>query len=231
MVAESTAGRIGQNYYPLRAQVRDELRARIGDGRLLPGQRLIEETLAGEFGVSRLPVREALRALESEGLVTTVPRKGVIVSTLSRTDVEHLYAVRRVLEVLTFGLVAASATGPQISRLSELVAQARLAASTDDHFAVVASNMEFHEYATAAAGNPFLINALEPLTSRLQWVIGHGYEHERDINEHQAIVDGIASHDREKVEALALSHIEAGRIHGLENFDRLKPQDEQQPTS
>ncbi len=213
---------IGDNYYPLRDQVRDELRARIGDGRLPPGQRLIEQTLATEFGVSRLPIREAVRSLESEGLVTTVPRKGVVVAELSRGDIEHLYEVRRVLEALTVRLAASRAEPEEVRHLTELVAEARSAVSDTNHSAVVRLSIEFHQYLTRMAGNPFLISALEPLTSRLQWVIGHGYEHARDVREHDAIVDAIASHDSERAESLALAHIEASRVHGLESFDRGK---------
>lgn len=211
---------IGDTYYPLRDQVRDELRARISDGRLPPGQRLIEETLAREFGVSRVPVREAVRSLVTEGLVATLPRKGVIVAELSREDVEHLYVVRRVLEALTFQLAAAHATRNEVRHLTELVAQAGLAASTGDHNNVVRLNNQFHHDVTRMARNPFLISALAPLTSRLQWIIGHGYEYERDISEHNAMVEAIASHDGERAEYLALAHIEASRLHALENFDR-----------
>lgn len=220
---------IGDNYYPLRDQVRDELRARIADGRLPPGQRLIEQTLASEFGVSRVPVREAVRSLETEGLVTTLPRKGVVVAELSREDVEHLYAVRRVLEALTFRLAASQATSNEVRHITELVAQAGLAASTDDHYNVVRLNNQFHHDVTRMARNPFLISALEPLTGRLQWIIGHGYEYERDISEHNAMVEAIASHDSERAEFLALLHIEASRVHGLENFDRQQ-MEQQRPT-
>lgn len=222
---------LGDNYYPLRDQVRDELRARIADGRLPPGQRLIEQTLATEFGVSRVPVREALRSLETEGLVTTLRRKGVVVAELSREDVEHLYVVRRVLEALTFRLAASQATSKEVGHISWLVDQSGLAASTGDHHNVVRLNNQFHHDVTRMARNPFLISALEPLTSRLQWIIGHGYEYERDISEHNAMVEAIASHDSERAELLALLHVEASRLHALENFDRQQWKEQRSGTT
>jgi DNA-binding GntR family transcriptional regulator len=91
---------IGLAHTPLRDQTRDVIRQRIINGRLSPGTRIVERELGAELQVSRVPVREALRMLESEGFLEVVPRRGVVVKTLTRRDVEELFDVRVSLEVL-----------------------------------------------------------------------------------------------------------------------------------
>jgi DNA-binding GntR family transcriptional regulator len=199
--------------------VRDELRARITDGSLAPGQRLIETALAQEFNVSRIPVREALRSLESEGLVTMVPRRGIVVTELTREDVEHVYDVRAVLEPLAFRLAAQRGTAAEKAELKDLVEQSATSATEGDHEETVRLNFLFHQAVTRMAGNPFLASSLEPLTGRLQWLIGHGYEHERDIAEHSALLRAIEAGDGDEAARLTVEHISAGRQHGLRNYD------------
>lgn len=211
---------IGDNYYPLRDQIRDELRAQIGDGHLPPGQRLIEQVLADQFGVSRIPVREALRSLESEGLVTMVPRRGMVVAELSRVDIELLYEVRSALEILASTLAAQRATASEVETLSGVLAAARKAVSAGDFRKSVQLNAEFHDFVTRVAGNPFLISALEPLTGRIRWIIGHGQEHERDLTEHAGLLSAIAAGDGELAAELARSHMEASRAHSLQDYER-----------
>src|SRR5690242_12081163 len=82
----------------LRLRVEDKLRAAIASGRFMPGQRLIERELCALLGVGRTSVREALRQLEAEGLVSTVPHRGPMVSIISAEELEHIYAVRGLLE-------------------------------------------------------------------------------------------------------------------------------------
>lgn len=217
--------RIGENHVPLRDQVRDELRAQIQDGRLAPAKRLVEQTLADEFGVSRIPVREALRSLESEGLVVTVPRRGVFVVELTRSDLVHLYDVRAALEPLAFDLAAQHHTEDELDALRVALAGARAAVEADDHTEAVRLNATFHDIVTSIGRNPFLGRALEPLTGRLGWVIGHGYEYERDLSEHASLLDAIASQDSGLARKRARSHIRASRAHALREYDKPRAQD------
>ena len=114
---------LGMLHIPLRDQVRDELRRRIADGRLQPGSKMVERELAEEFGVSRVPVREALRTLETEGFVQVVPRKGVVVRHLSRRDVEELFDVREALEFLATRLATEKATNEELAALRHILAE------------------------------------------------------------------------------------------------------------
>src|SRR5580700_12350536 len=102
---------------PLRRQVLDELRQSIIAGRLRPGARLVERELIAMMGVSRTVIREALRQLESEGLVAIVPNKGPIVRTLTVEEARDIYAIRAVLEGLAARLFTEQADQTQISRL------------------------------------------------------------------------------------------------------------------
>lgn len=210
---------LGRQDYPLRDQVRDELRKQIIHGQLKPGQRLVEQALADEFGVSRIPVREALRMLEAEGIVSVAPRVGAMVSALTRSDLEYLYEVRTALEVQVFRLAAERATPQDIQRLQQLMEQARLAANTGDHADNIKINIEFHEMVTEIVGNPFLSSMLEPLNSRLGLLFGQSHEHERQLTEHTGLVEAIADRDGERAAAAALAHIRTSRAHALDQYD------------
>ncbi|MGW5641556.1 GntR family transcriptional regulator [Saccharopolyspora sp. NPDC003752] len=216
---------IGAQDYPLREQVRDELRARIADGRIGPGDRMVEQALADEFGVSRIPVREALRMLETEGLVHNVPRRGVIVSELTRPDIEHLFDIREALEVLVFRLAADRATPRDVRRLEKLLERAKAAMAKERHSDVTQINADFHEAVTDLAGNPFLHGMLEPLTGRLRVLIGRSHEYERQAAEHAGLVEALADRDPDRAAALALAHIRTSRAHALAQYDAAHAQE------
>lgn len=216
---------LGEQALPLRDQVRDEVRKRISYGKLGPGQRLIEQSLADEFGVSRIPVREALRMLESEGLVETIPRKGVVVKTFSRQDLEHLYDVRTALEVQAFRLAAERATAKDSRKLEALLKRAAKAMEKADVSTVSQVNVEFHETVVEIAGNPFLSSMLEPLTGRLGLLMGQSHEHDRQMTEHSGLAEAIAEHDADRAGAAALAHIRRSRSHALAKYDQTHKTD------
>ena len=117
---------IGADHVALREQVLAELRRRIVDGDYAQGERLTETRLADDFGVSRNPVREALRVVEAEGFVQILPRRGAVVATLDDTAVRDLFAVREQLETLAAGLAAERATANDMAHLRRLLDQAEL---------------------------------------------------------------------------------------------------------
>lgn len=216
---------LGEQDLPLRDQIRDEIRKRISYGKLTPGQRLIEQTLADEFGVSRIPVREALRMLDSEGLVETIPRRGVVVKTFSRQDLEHLYDVRTALEVQSFRLAAERATPKDTRKLEMILKRATKAMEKEDFSEVSQANVEFHEAVTVIAGNPFLSSMLEPLTGRLGLLMGQSHEHERQFTEHTGLAEAIAENDADRAGAAALAHIRRSRSHALAKYDQTHKAD------
>lgn len=132
------------------------LREAIVEGELGPGERLSESELARRLGVSRTPVREALGALERERLVTTIPRLGAFVRTVTEADVDEIYVVREALDVLATRLVVARVTAVGLAQLDECVAVMRAAVTRDDHRAYVDELDRFYALLMRLSGNATL---------------------------------------------------------------------------
>lgn len=202
---------LGAAHTPLRDQVREEIRQRIVDGQLPPGSRMVERELAAELGVSRVPVREALRMLETEGFVSVVPRKGVVVRSLSRTDVIELFDVREALEVLATRRAAETATPAELRRLEQLLARARKAIDADDSAGAGAANEAFHDEIILLARNGLLAGMLEPLQGRLHWLFRQTQDLDALWSEHRRLFEAIASGDPDRAAAQALQHVRTNR--------------------
>lgn len=202
---------LGVAHTPLRDQIREQLRKRIIDGRLPPGARLVERELAAELGVSRVPVREAVRMLESEGFVQVVPRRGVVVKQLSRTDVEELFDVRESLEVLATRRAAENSRPADLRRLAQHLKKARRALDTGKIEQFGDANEAFHDEIIALARNQLLAGMLEPLQGRLHWLFRQIDNPERLWEEHRRLYDAIASGDPELATTQALSHVRINR--------------------
>ena len=111
------------SYRPLREVVSEALREAIIDGALKPGERLMEIQLADELGVSRTPIREAIRRLELEGFLIMVPRRGTYVADLSIKDINEVFEIRTALDVLAAGLAAERITEEELEKLERLLVQ------------------------------------------------------------------------------------------------------------
>jgi len=154
---------------PLREQVIGALRAAILDFRLSPGQRLVERELIEQLGVSRTTVREALRELTSEGLVTVVPQRGAVVSAPSLDEAEDLYEIRAVLESLLVERFVERATDEQIQRMVDAVDDfARLTAGSNDIRVILDSKDGFYEAIVDGAASPALQSIVESLQARVR---------------------------------------------------------------
>lgn len=210
MRGQAEALTLGGAHVPLRDQIREELRGRIADGRLGPGAKLVERELAGELGVSRVPVREALRMLETEGLVQVVPRRGVIVRRLSREDVEELFDMREVLEVWAVRRAAQVATDEELAELDEVLSagEAGLTEGTSEAYA---SSESFHDMLLAMAHHDLLTFLLEPLQGRLHWLFRQSPNGSELLHEHRALFDAVRSRDVDKAGRMALAHVRHNR--------------------
>lgn len=154
---------------PLREQVIGALRAAILDFRLAPGQRLVERELIEQLGVSRTTVREALRELTSEGLVTVVPQRGAVVAAPSLAEAEDLYEIRAVLESLLVERFVERASDEQIEQLGEAVEEfARATAGTSDIRTILDSKDSFYEVVIEGAASPALQSIVESLQARVR---------------------------------------------------------------
>jgi DNA-binding GntR family transcriptional regulator len=152
---------------PLRQQVLDGLRQAIIAGRLAPGARLTERELTEMMGVSRTVVREALRQLESEGLIENIPNKGPVVRTLSLDEARDLYSVRAVLEGFAARLFADKATEPQIASLAAALECVVAAYESSDATAVLDTKNSFYGVLFEGAGSETLSSMLATLHARI----------------------------------------------------------------
>lgn len=189
------------------------LRERILSGELERGTRLRQASLADELGVSRTPLREALRRLASEGLVELSPNRGATVSSLDFSDMRHAWAARLALEPGAARLAAERGDGPAVERLRAAVeAQRRRHRDVAESYAV---NRGFHLALVAASGNPHLMRFGEML-----WVPRIGvpiYEMQADdpaqvllwADEHERITDAVAAGDGDGAARLTREHIAA----------------------
>ena len=189
----------------------ESLLSAIEGGELAPGARLREVELARRFGISRTPVREALKRLEHQGLVVHEPHHGAIVATLDDTQLAELYEMREVLEGTAARLAALHATEAEISLLAALVE--RDAALVDRPEELAANNRIFHRQIRNAARNRYLNGMLESMRLSLALlggttlaVQGRGAD---SVAEHRAVVERIAARDSAGAEREARAHIRA----------------------
>lgn len=161
---------IAKHAAPLRQQVEHALRQAIVDGQLRPGQRLTERELTVSLGVSRTLVREALRQLESEGLISVIPNRGPIVRELSADEIEDLYAIRAVLEGLAARRFAEKADDESLRLLGETAADAVSAYRAGEPVRALEAKNRFYDMLVAGADSQSLTTMLATLHSRIkQW--------------------------------------------------------------
>ena len=205
---------IGGSHRPLRDKVVDELRKRIIDGVYEPGHRLTEERLADDFGVSRNPVREAIRVLEAEGFLLSQARRGAVVASLTVQDVVDLFDVRLSLEVLAARLAADRAGPSGAATLDQLLGRSRSARRGTD---LARLNTQFHELICALSGNALLAGIMESLHGRLQWVYRQSAESRAPFSlaEHEQLASAIRAADPEAAAVAATAHVLAARRTAL----------------
>lgn len=193
--------------------VKERIREAIQAGRYQPGERIRETEVAEWLKVSRTPVREALRRLESEGLVTFMSWRGVVVADLDRQQVSELYAMREVLEGAAARLAARHIGDAEIDLLEGLLSRAD--ACREDSGALAAINRQFHETIYAAAHNRYLTQTLEQLRNALALLRGTTFAVPGRAGtaaaEHGAILKAIRDRDPDAAEAAARNHIAAAQ--------------------
>ncbi|WP_405580848.1 GntR family transcriptional regulator [Streptomyces sp. NBC_01092] len=193
----------------IRERVLATLRQDIIAGRLRPGDRLVERELADRFGVSRVPVREAIRALVAEGFVHFETPRRTVVRRLTPADVKELFELREALEVYAAGLAASRATQEDLAELRELLRTAASATETGDAERITDVNTRFHNRILAMAGNSLLTSVMEPVDGRLRWLTRQNEEWPQLLTEHQELYEAIASGDPARARAHTLSHVQA----------------------
>ncbi|BCJ41422.1 GntR family transcriptional regulator [Actinoplanes ianthinogenes] len=201
----------------LRDRAYQELRRRILTIELAPGVRLVERDLAADLEVSRIPLREALRLLEADGLVLQVPHRGALVAPFGPADVRDLFDVREALEALAARLTAERRDEAGLARLRERLAAARAATAAGDEAGIAAANAGFHADIVELAANPLLSGLMRPLEARTHWLFRLTAQRDpaQQCAEHEELYEAIAAGDVEKTAALAHEHVASGRETSL----------------
>ena len=195
----------------LRAQVFNKIQDDIINGRYEPGDSLVETKLAEELGISRTPVREAIRQLELEGLVTYVPNKGVYVTGITEQDIEDIYTIRSLVEGLAVRWAIERIEAHQLKELEEIVELMEYYTAKGDMEQVTKLDTRFHDVIYDASKSKVLKNTLKNLLryikkARLSSLKVPKRAH-KALEEHRQILEAFKNHEPAKGERLMIRHI------------------------
>ena len=206
----------------LRGQVFDKIRSDILNGKYKRGEELVESSIGKELGISRTPVREAIRQLELEGLVQLVPNKGAFVTGISEKDVRDIYLIRARLEGLAARMAAKNITPELLDAMEETVVLSEYHAKKEHYEQVCEMDSKFHKLLYKASGGRILEHTLTDFHQYVQRVrmasIMKKRRMEKSNDEHDAILTAIREHDEEKAELVATRHI-SNTVENLKNYD------------
>jgi DNA-binding GntR family transcriptional regulator len=208
---KARAGRLGER--ALYEQVAEQLRARILAHTLAPGSWIDEQALCAEYGISRTPLREALKVLASEGLVTMKQRRGAYVTEVSERDLAEVFHLLALLESDAARVAAQKATAEQMAEL--LALHDELENALDDRARFFAANERFHMRLLEIADNRWRIQMVADLRkvmklNRAQSLLKQG-RLEASLREHRQIMAALKARNADRVQALMQHHLEAGR--------------------
>ena len=199
-------------YLPLRDVVFHTLREAILKGELKPGERLMELQLASKLGVSRTPIREAIRMLEQEGLAVTIPRKGAEVAKMTEKDMEDVLQIREVLDELAVSLACDNISEEEMQELERNMIRFENSIKSGDLKSLAQTDVEFHDVIYRATNNVKLMNMLNNLREQ---IYRYRVEYLKDekahpvlMKEHRAIVAALKRRDKAKVTEAMKVHVE-----------------------
>lgn len=211
------------NYKPLREIVFEAIREAIINGDLKQGERLMETQLAEQMGVSRTPVREAIRKLELEGFVVMIPRKGAYVAGLSLKDIVDVFEIRGALEALAGSLAAERMTDDELEELERLLVRIGECAERNDVEQFVELDTQFHDILFQASRNARLSQMINNLRDQIQRFrttsLAYPGRLKYAFDEHKKIVEALSERDSELVAALAKEHIENAENSFMDAFE------------
>ena len=201
-----------QNHKPLREMVYEELKIQILTGAIVPGTRMMEVDLAEEMGVSRTPIREAIRKLEKEGLVTIEPRRGAYASRITTEDMVEILEVRQDLEGLAAFFAAERMNASQMKELRDASEKYNKAVEKGSMEDMIRHDTRFHRIIVDSCNNKILVHMVEQLQElvlRFRYIYYDNFKRANNMpEEHKAIIEAIASGDAEKAREAADVHID-----------------------
>lgn len=201
---------------PLTQTVFEKLRGDILHGKLPPGEVIRQDEITTRFGVSRTPVREALQRLRAEGLVTFLPRRKVVVSTIPVKRIRQIYEIRARLEAFAAELAVGRLTAKQLNRLKELTQQMEVLDSEMDLEKILEKNREFHYIIYSAADNELLVSMIDQLWRdiprlRSQYLLTPNGLRD-STQQHRLILEALAAQDRQRAYDLVRQHCEHSKV-------------------
>ncbi len=203
-------------FLPLRDVVFNTLREAILRGDLKPGERLMELTLASKLGVSRTPIREAIRMLEQEGLAVTMPRRGAQVAGMTEKDMEDVLQIREALDILAAQIACEKITEEQLVEVKAAAERFRKCTLTHDVKKLAEADVNFHDAIYNATDNPKLISLLSNLREQLY---RYRVEYLKDeskyselVEEHDRIVEGLENRNMELLTQSMKAHVEGQTV-------------------
>lgn len=212
-------------YLPLRDVVFNTLRQAILRGEIKPGERLMEIKLANKLGVSRTPIREAIRKLELEGLVLMIPRRGAVVAEITEKSLRDVLEVRRVLEELSVKLACERITEEEIEELKAAEKEFEVALKSGDVTEVAEADVNFHDIIYHATNNQRLIQLLYNLREQMyRYRVEHlkqTEKHEILLAEHNYIVEMIEKRDAKRAIDVVCKHID-NQVEAVSDTIRTK---------
>ncbi|GLI38080.1 GntR family transcriptional regulator [Geobacter hydrogenophilus] len=203
-----------EKHLTLREKILETIRDAIMTGALKPGEKVAEPDLAERFGISRTPIREAFRQLESEGYLTVIPRKGAVVTSFSPRDVEEFYAIKSILEGYAARRACEKLSTKDIERLRSINDRLRNMANDGDvkHFFRI--HNDFHDLFLKAADNEKLYELITNLVRKFQRLryasLSLPGRMKISVQEHDKIIEAFLKRDPDKAEVLVRKNAEYG---------------------
>lgn len=212
-------------YLPLRDVVYNTLRQAILRGELRPGERLMEIQLANKLGVSRTPVREAIRKLELDGLVLMIPRKGAEVADISEKSLKDVLEVRKALEELAVQLTCEKISKVQIAELKQAAEEFKKILKSNDITQIAEADVRFHDVIYMATDNQKLIQLLNNLREQMYRYrveyLKRPEVYPQLIQEHEEIIRQIERREKERAADITCRHID-NQVEAVMNVIRTK---------
>lgn len=192
-------------------QVHQSILADIAGGHLRPGERIIQEQLAQQLGISRQPVQQALTLLRKEGVLIDAPGRGLQVAPLDLNHVQQMYDVRAVIEGLAFRKAAENNAALAAAKGPALIRAGRQAVAKRSFRDMISADMAFHDFIYELSGNPLVAPSMQTHWTQTQRVMGEVLMRDnkpRDIwDQHEALLTAVAAGDGDRAERLAREHI------------------------
>ncbi len=214
----------------LREQIVFSLRESIIRGELKPGTKLTEPELATRLGISRTPIRESFRQLESEGFLTVIPRKGAVVSNITRKDIEDFFELKSLLEGYAARVAAEKMTEKDVDKLIQINKELANCAENNNYERFFTKNEEFHNYFLTLCGNEKLVEIRDTMVKRFlgfrMAALSMPGRLMESVKQHEQAIKAFKKGDGRLAEAVLVEHALLGGDYLAEQVDRASREQE-----